>query len=1230
MAPSRIGERKQSVSFSDWQTVKEIFNSAIDLDPSEREAYLAAACSGDAGLRQRVEDLLNSYRSEFMEKPVFADQEAGGDLAIGSILGRYEIIRMIGLGGMGKVYLAKDNQLDRNVAIKVLNQKYENHEANIQRFIQEAKAASALNHPNILTIHDIGKSETGHFIVMELVAGRPLSAIIATDNSVATLLSLGSQMAKALSAAHAAGITHRDIKPDNIMVRDDGYLKILDFGLARLVPVTDTDDEAAALMRQTMPGAVLGTVAYMSPEQARGEPAGPPTDIFALGIVFYELATGQHPFRAQTPLGMLHLINSQTPASPSSITEGAAGPLDELILRMLAKDPRLRPTAPEVDLGLSQISGATGTGPVRQRDLRTSIVRHTVGHEQERNELRAAFRAACSGSGSLLCVAGEPGIGKTTLVEDFIAELAAEERCTIARGRCSERLAGTEAYLPLLEALESLLRDGERAAMEPAMRQIAPTWYAQVAPHSGEEIALLLADVKTASQARMKRELGSFLQEAARRRPLVLFFDDLQWADGSTIDLLSFLAGKLDGMNMLIVAAYRPSDMLLAKHPFLQLKPDLQARGVCRELLLDFLQEVEIAEYLELEFPGHRFPAEFPKLIHAKTEGSPLFMADLARYLRDRGVIAMDDGTWALAQTLPSIERDLPESVRGMIERKIAQLPDEDRKLLTAASVQGYEFDSAVVAQILSLDSDEVEERLEELERIFSFVKLVNEAEFPNRTLTLKYRFVHALYQHSLYAGLRVTRKASLSAAVAQSLEGFYGKQGTNVANELAVLWEAGREYARAADYFLKAANNATQVNAHREAIQLARRGVQALQRLPEPSECAPLELGLQLRLGFSLTTVDGWTSPEAQQAFTRAHALCQQAGNEPRLFAALRGIWARHLIRGEYRTARPLAEQLLQLAQQADDSVLLGSACFGMGVTMCWQGELTSAREYCERALDLYDPARSKAYLAFSTQDMAVQAHYILAFCLWNLGFPDDALKQAQEALALAERLSHPHSLGAALHGLGLVYFWRGEWDANQRQLKRARALAQENDLGDFVIWATLEHDLAQGFQVRSDAAIVQVRRSLEAVRAKGLGMTFTSWLANVAELLGMSGHTATGLDLIAEALAQIEPTGERFWEAEIWRVKGDLLRQREKQLGQEGGDAEADAESCYRKAIEIARTQSAKSLELRATMSLARLRRLQGRRAEARQMIEEIYAWFTEGFGTGDLREAKALVNE
>lgn len=190
----------------------------------------------------------------------------------------------------------------------------------------------------------------------------------------------------------------------------------------------------------------------------------------------------------------------------------------------------------------------------------------------------------------------------------------------------------------------------------------------------------------------------------------------------STIDLLGFVGSRLSAMRMLIVATYRPTDLLLAKNSFLQIKPDLQARGICRELQLDFLTEVDIATYLALEFPGHRFPAALPALIHAKTEGSPLFMADLVRYLRDRGVIAREHEAWMLARALPALEGELLESVRGMIERKIAQLSEDDRRLLVAASVQGYQFDSAVLARAVGADQAALEEQFEALERVHAFV----------------------------------------------------------------------------------------------------------------------------------------------------------------------------------------------------------------------------------------------------------------------------------------------------------------------------------------------------------------------------------------------------------------------------------------------------------------------------------------------------------------------------
>src|SRR5688572_25455256 len=256
---------------------------------------------------------------------------------------------------MGEVWLAEDTRLGRKVALKLLPAEFTENSDRVRRFTQEAKAASALNHPNIISVYDIGECETGRFIVMELVSGRTLRSVIASDNSLETFFALGHQMVRALGAAHAAGITHRDIKPDNIMVRDDGYVKVLDFGLARLLPTTASDPEAATLAQQTTPGTVMGTLAYMSPEQASGHTVGSASDVFALGIVLYELATGRHPFESETMIGYLHAITSQVPVPLTNVKSHLPAALDDLILRMLEKDAKGRPTASEVAQALQEI-----------------------------------------------------------------------------------------------------------------------------------------------------------------------------------------------------------------------------------------------------------------------------------------------------------------------------------------------------------------------------------------------------------------------------------------------------------------------------------------------------------------------------------------------------------------------------------------------------------------------------------------------------------------------------------------------------------------------------------------------------------------------------------------------------------------------------------------------------------------------------------------------------------
>ena len=328
-----------------WQRAKDIFNAALDLDVGKRQNYLSVACDGDAELRRVVEDLLSSYESKFLEAPAaFADKETGARLPAGTMLGRYEIVRMLGSGGMGEVYLAKDGQLGRKVAIKVLNERYETDGSNVERFIQEAKAASALNHPNILTIHEIGETAGSHYIVSEFIDGKTLREIIASRRlNLSKVIDISIQIAGALSAAHAARIIHRDIKPENIIVRDDGYVKVLDFGLAKLMPQQPSFvglEEETVRQNLTAEGLILGTVSYMSPEQAKGERVDERTDLFSLGIVIFEMVTGRTPFAgASMPEALANLIKTDPVPLSTFATDVLPDELQRIITKVLCKNP---------------------------------------------------------------------------------------------------------------------------------------------------------------------------------------------------------------------------------------------------------------------------------------------------------------------------------------------------------------------------------------------------------------------------------------------------------------------------------------------------------------------------------------------------------------------------------------------------------------------------------------------------------------------------------------------------------------------------------------------------------------------------------------------------------------------------------------------------------------------------------------------------------------------------
>ena len=1134
---------------------------------------------------------------------------------IGTTLGHYRIDGVLGRGGMGEVYRAYDTRLNRVVAIKVIALQNAEGTELVYRFLREARAASDLNHPNIVTIHEIGRTGSGqHFMVQELIEGQTLRALLDQPLDLPRVAHFGKQLAKALAAAHAAGIVHRDIKPENIMVRPDGYLKLLDFGLARVVISEATATDVTISQTRSDPGTLLGTIAYMSPEQARGRTADAPSDVFSLGIVLYEMLTGRRPFTGDAPLLTLSAIINEHPAPPSRVNPAVPVPFDSLVMAMLSKDPATRPSAGHIDAELDRALGAVAIAA----PPRVVAPRPTVGRDTERTMLLDAFQETAGGHGLLTAVVGEPGIGKTTLIEEVLGEIAAGPYGpVIARGKCSERLAGTEAYLPMLEVLDDLSQSG----FGEMMRTLAPTWYAHVAQGDPESVVSqqIPAVAIGASQERLKRELAVLFHEISRVRPLVLFLDDLHWADVSTIDVLNYLAGRIGEARFLIIAAYRPSEMMLVKHPFLEVKLELQSHGVFRELPLDFLSRDDVERYLTLEFPGHTLPHAFGELIYEKTEGSPLFMADLIRYLRDRSVIVTEAGRWQLGRSMPDVARDLPETVKSTISRKIDRLDETDRKLLTAASVQGHEFDTIVISDVLGIDAADVEERVEGLDRVHGMVRAIGTYECPDGALTVRYRFIHVFYQNVLYASLQPTRRASLSRKVAQSLLAHHGVQASNLASELAMLYEVARDSANAAQHFLLATQHQMALFAFPEGAALARRGLAALEGLKGGVERTQLEMGLQVALAACLRAVEGWAAPSIEQIYLRVRDILEQVGDEQQVFPVRWGITLIQGVRGDLATWRIACEENLRRAEALDNPVFIVAACQMLGAALGFLGEVPASEALQARAASLYDPEHHQTYVDLFGLDPGMIARSLWSGVRAQLGRVDSGRDIAEETVAIARRQRQPVSLAFALCISTQVYQLRRERDrllelsSEMIDLCRGLRLVQEVEWGrGFQSWAI-------GDRGDHDEAIAQARDALDRQLAIGSHTSRTAFLAILAEQLLFAGRAGEGLTVIDEAFEFRDRTGESYYVAELYRLQGELLKSR---------GALAEAEASFRAGLAFGHTSQALLFELRAATGLARLLRDRGDRAEARELLVGVYGRFTEGLATSDLREAAALI--
>ncbi|NOT54949.1 MAG: AAA family ATPase, partial [Deltaproteobacteria bacterium] len=882
-----------------------------------------------------------------------------------------------------------------------------------------------------------------------------------------------------------------------------------------------------------------------------------------------------------------------------------------------------------------------------------------VGRETELTQFHQLLGKALNGERQIIFVTGEPGIGKTTLVDAFLSGIRGpgsansspaptEPRSPfpvpwLGRGQCLEQYGEGEPYLPVLEALGQMCRGPDGRRVVSVLAQYAPTWLVQMpALVSAEEVEALQRKVAGATRERMLREMAEALEAVTVARALVLVLEDLHWSDHSTVELLVYLARRRAPARLLVIGTYRPTEVVVREHPLKGGKQELHVHGQCVELGLELLTEEHVAEYVAERFgaQGRAFTPEVARLVYRRTDGNALFMVNLVNELITQRMIVQREGRWELKGTVADLEIGIPSSLRQFLEQQLDRLSPTEREVLEAGSVVGIGFPAAAVGAALDTEPRQLEERCAALAQREHFLRHCGVMEWPDGTVSSCYRFTHAMYQEVLYRRIPASRCVEWHRRIGEREEHAYGARAGEIAAELAMHFERGRDYPRAVSYLHQAGANAIRRSAYQEAIHYLTKGLDLLLTLPESHERMNQELRLRLALGLPLVATRGYTAPEIEQTYARAHTLCQQIGETPLLFSALVGLWAFYLVRARLRTARDVASQGLRVAEQERNPAFQLEAHLGLGMISCFSGELSTARAHLERGIAFartIDPAHR---LPASVQDSEVGCLTYEASALWHLGYPDQARARSNEAVTLAHKLAHPFSeVFALMQGAGL-HMLRRDVAAFQRWFDEAMTIAHAQGFPLWVGLGTAIRGWALMEQGNTDEGMTQIQQGLAIYQAIGTELSKSFFMLLLAEIYRRTGQTDEGLALLADTRKFIDSTGERLYESEWYRMKGQFVLESRVQSPESENPSpqprtlstqvEAEAEACFLKAIDIARQQQAKSLELRATLTLARLSQQQGKLTAARAGLAEIYDWFTEGFDTGDLQEAKTLLAE
>ncbi len=855
-----------------------------------------------------------------------------------------------------------------------------------------------------------------------------------------------------------------------------------------------------------------------------------------------------------------------------------------------------------------------------------------VGRDQEVGLLIDRWEQVKEGRGQVVLLSGEPGIGKSRLAYTLREHVTAEGSLLFEL-RCSP-YAQHSAFFPLIEGMQRTLlwtrqdTDAEKAAkLERTLalydlQETLPLFTAFLSlPTPPQSPPLTLTPQK--QKERTLQALLQLLMAQAERQATVVVWEDLHWADPSSLEFLSLLVEQLPTTKLLLMLTFRPKFL-----------PPWPSRSHLLHLVLNRLGHKQVEAMIEKAAAGHELPAEVIEQIRVKTDGVPLFVEELTKSVVEN----VGARHTAPLQTIPTT---LQEALMARLDRLSFARP-----VAQLGATLGREFSYELLHAVSPVNETDLQAAL---------IKLVEAEILYQRGVGeyVRYFFKHALIQDTAYQSLLKSTRRQYHTQIAQVLVECFPDIKANQPELLAHHYTEANLIEQAIPYWQQAGQKAIERSAYVEAISHLTKGLEILKTLLNTSDHLQEELMLQIALGFALTATRGWAASEVEKAAMRARELCQKLGEPPQIFPVLFRLVEFYLNRGELQTLHELTKQLMRLTQSIQDAYPRSVAYLALGAALTWLGELPSARRHVEQAMTLYDSYQHSSstspmtnprierftpetspWLSYrwasNTADPRIECLAYATWLLWPLGYPDQALKRSQELLILAEGLSQPLARTYALAVTAWCHQLRREMEAARERAEGVLTLSTEQGFPYFLAWGTMLQGGALAEQGETGEGITQIQQGLAVYHATGAEIARPYWLALLAKAYGKAGQVKEGLTVLTEALTVVHKTGERITEAELYRLKGELTLQQENQKAKVETNSQAEAEEYFLKAIEVARKQQAKSWELRASTSLARLWRQQGKKAEAYELLSNVYNWFTEGFDTKDLQEAKALLEE